>query len=210
MSAGKKITQEEAEKRFLSLGFELRSFYVNNRTKVTLFCKEHRELHEAAPSNVFKGQGLKCCHRDKAAKNRRGARASDETRLKLSAYRGEAASGYGRTPSLETRERISASVKSLHRSSIEYEILRAKKGKTAEQKGFFYIAKLPGGILKFGSVVRLSIQERLRLLKKQYGAASIALVAQVSDAGGYEAAMMKKHGGHWIRGELFRDFLGAA
>lgn len=210
MSAGKKITQEEAEKRFFGLGFELRDQYINNRTNVMLFCKEHHELHKAMPSNIFKGQGLKCCHRDKAAKNRRGTQVSDETRAKLSAYKGKLASGYGRFPSVETRERISASVRALHRSSIEYEILRAKNGKTAEKKGLFYIARLPGGILKLGSIVKLSIKARLRLLKNQYVAASIALVVQVSDAGGYEAAMMEKHGEYWIRGELFRDFLGAA
>ena len=43
--------------------------YKNDRTNLNFFCLIHEETHPASPSNVKRGQGLKCCHRATVSKN---------------------------------------------------------------------------------------------------------------------------------------------
>lgn len=103
----------------------------------------------------------------------------------------------------EVRQAVSAS----YDTNSSRGILSADNGKTAGRPGFFYIARFPG-YLKFGSTS--DVRRRWYELKHQHGTApERVLIAQVPDAGAYEAMMMERYREHWIGGERFRDFLPA-
>lgn len=63
----KKLTQEEVESRIKFLSdnkYILEGKYINKRTKITVFCREHNTRQEIKADNLFQGQKLKCCSRE--------------------------------------------------------------------------------------------------------------------------------------------------
>lgn len=204
MAAGKKLTQSEVAERFIDRGFMLAGEYVSQYSKVAAYCSAHNETHDVAPANVFRGQGLKCCHREAIREIRTGSKASAETREKLSAaFSGSKNPGFGLPLSAETRSRVSAGLRAAARASVDYSINKAATGKTAGKPGCFYMARTGDGLIKFGSIVRLSPSQRMQFLKIKTGGAELLLLSKVSDAGAYEAAMMNAHREHWSHGEYF-------
>lgn len=204
MAAGIKLTSDEVARRFESRGFTLLGAYTNQYKKVDARCHAHGETHQVSPANIFRGQGLKCCHRESAKANRTGAIASEETKRKLSEiFSGQGHPRFGKPLSEDTRKRVSDGLKASARSSVEYAINKASTGKTAGKQGYFYMAEAGNGLIKFGSIVRLTPSQRMSFLKSETGGARLLLLAKVDDAGAYEASMMMSYKQHWSHGEYF-------
>jgi len=69
----KKLTQEEVENRIKILSgdrYVLESKYLNKRTKVTVFCKEHNKRYDILTDNLFGGHLLSCCGKEKYREKR--------------------------------------------------------------------------------------------------------------------------------------------
>ena len=209
MAAGIRLTHKEASDRFESSGFELRSVYFNQKTKVTAFCKKHKCEHTVFPMNVFKGQGLKCCMRESVRERRTNHEMSELTKEKLRQFKGEAHHGFGKELPQAVRIKVSNSLKRAASLSVDYAINKARSGKTAGKRGVFYIADVGNGIFKIGSIVKMTVQRRMNLLYEDYGTAKILLLVNVDDAGDYEASMMDALRKYWVKGERFRDFRAA-
>ena len=207
MSAGKKLSQEEAAARFSAAGLELRDIYVNQASKVFARCVTHGETHHVLPSNVFKGQRLKCCGNESRSIKHSGKEVAPQTRKKLSnRFSGALNPHYGKPRPDDVRLKVSQGLKRSASASVDYAINKARTGKTAGKAGIFYIADLGDGTLKFGSIVKMTVSRRIGCIREEYPSAQMALVVHVDDAGDYEASMMSAHRSQWIRGEYFRDF----
>jgi len=127
----------------------------------------------------------------------------ESTREKLRAYRGALHHGFGVKQSAEFCKKVSDSMKAASAASVDYHINKAATGKTAGKRGYFYIADIGDGLLKFGSIVLMSPADRMHLLRRAEGRSKLLMLAEVGDAGAYEAAMMNAHRKHWVRGERF-------
>ncbi|HKT52854.1 MAG TPA: hypothetical protein VJP88_00265 [Caulobacteraceae bacterium] len=209
MTAGIRLTQTEASERFAAAGLELLDGYTNQYAKVRARCTRHGETHLVQPGNVFKGQRLHCCGNAGRSLKHSGKIVRPETKAKLAAICGDRHPGTGKPRSQATRDLVSAGLRK-RASSVDYIIHKAATGKTAGEPGYFYVIRCGNGLLKFGSLVRMSLRERVSRLRHYVGEAEPVLVAKVADAGAYEAAMMERHREHWARGEFFHDFLRAA
>lgn len=207
-----RLTHETVAERIRPYGFELVEPYRSNSNPTLLRCSTHGETHRARLSDIMDGRrGLRCC---KAAKLRaanlgkpQGAHAKAVAVANFQAYaQRHGPPRLGRKASAETIEK-------LRRSHLGYEPLLeavmkiAAKGKTGGKPGVFYVTRNQvDGTLKFGST--LNLRSRLYSLRwKEGDGHELVLVAQVADAGGYEAAMMERHRRYWIAGERFQDFL---
>lgn len=204
MTAGIRLTHDEVLQRFLAAGLVLLSAYKNQAAKVDARCLHHGAVHSVLPSNIFKGQRLKCCGNAGRSIKHTGKLVSDETRKKLSDLNtGSLHPRFGVHLSDDARKKIGDGLRSAARASVDYAIKKAATGKTAGKAGFFYMARAGNGLIKFGSVVRLSPARRMQCLREKTGDAELLLLAQVDDAGAYEAAMLSAHRAHWAHGEHF-------
>lgn len=208
MAAGIRLTHEEATLRFEAAGLQLLSQYERQSRKVVARCALHDFACEVYPSNIFKGQGLQCCKRETLSKLHTGKKLSASTKQKLSELNsGERHRDYGRPMSADRRRRVSEGMRRAAGHSVDYAILKASTGKTAGHPGFFYIARLGDGLLKLGSLVRYSPSARMQNLRHATGSAELLFLAQVPDAGAYEAMMLDRCREHWSHGEYFHDWL---
>lgn len=203
---GQKLSHEEARQRFAAGGYELLSEYERSTQKVLARCTVHDYQAMVFPGNIFKGQQMKCCGCRAISNARTGMKFSEETKQKLSLYRGERHHGFGKALSEITKEKVSGSVKRKHETDHEYAVTRAAQGKTSGKPGWFYIVKVGGNLLKFGSVSKTSVKQRIKQIGRKYGDAVLLLKVQVADAGSYEAAMIDRYKQYWAHSEFFHDF----
>lgn len=209
MTAGIKLTQPQVEARFNASGYTLIGQYKNQATKVAAKCSIHDEVHHVFPSNIFRGQGLRCCGNKAISLARTGMKFTDSHKENLSKYRGSLHHGFGKKLSDEVKIKVSQGLKAAAKS-IDYIINKAATGKTSGMPGYFYIAEAGNGFVKLGSIAKLTPKRRMSLLRDSTGASKLLLLAQVSDAGGYEAAMLNRFREYWDHGEWFKPSCIAA
>lgn len=230
------LDRESAAQKIASHhGYILRSDWFGYEGIADCYCQKHDFEQSIRGKHAISGQRLACCHKEHmkavlsvsmsgAGNNFYGKRHSDETKKLLSEQRlGPKHPMFGKPRPRDAVEKTRAALLGRPRSdetkkklrdfnlsisdNFEHCILKAASGKTAGKRGWFYVARLMDGRLKFGSTA-VSIQYRAKRLEQVFGSASIIVAAEVDDAGVYESEMMIRHKSHWIRGEYFRDFLG--
>ncbi|MFD3263195.1 hypothetical protein [Phenylobacterium ferrooxidans] len=108
----------------------------------------------------------------------------------------------------ETRSLVAAGMRG-RAESLDYILMKATTGQTSGRPGYFYIIRCGSGLLKFGSLVKMSLRDRLNRMRHYTGFAEVVVLAKVPDAGAYEAEMMGRFRKHWARGEFFHDFLNS-
>lgn len=234
MNRNKLLSQEEAEARSaMPHGYRLIDRFGGTTKDHRFHCLKHDYTQSATPKNIFKGMRLRCCHKEHMAavlsKSMKGSgnpffgrSHSAETRRKLSEDRmGEKHPMYGkkkpaaaiekhrlailgRPRDAETKRKLSEHNLTL-KNDIDHCIKKAATSKTRGKRGYFYVADVGDGLLKFGSTTS-SISYRAQKLRAYFPDAKIIFHAHVDDAAGYEAAMMERHKKHWAQGELFHDF----
>lgn len=225
-----KYTQEQAAQLIAKHhGYELIGTYLRRDRNVLVRCGTHGFEKEVRPGHLFAGSLMECCCRANSAERSRsrvgdknpfyGKRHTPETIEALRNARTgvpghpmtasqkkallDANTGKPRPDDVRAKVRIGVMKKYL---DFEYCTAKARNGKTAGKKGWFYIARTSSG-LKFGSTT-VGLAYRERRLKQQFGPETSMLVTcQVADCGGYKTAMMEAHRAHWQRSEHFRDFL---
>ena len=229
------LDRESAAQKIASHhGYILRSDWLGYEGMAVCYCQKHDAEQPIRGKHAINGQRLTCCHKEHmsavlsvsmsgAGNNFYGKRHTDETKKKLSEQRlGPRNPMFGKPRPRDAVEKTRAALFGRPRSDETKRKLRdiglsapddfglclrkAACGKTAGKRGWFYVARLPDGRLKFGSTA-VSIQYRAKRLEQVFGSASIVVAAEVDNAGEYESEMMLKHKRHWIRGEYFRDFL---
>jgi hypothetical protein len=222
-----KLTQTEAEERFLSSGYKLLSEYISYTSKVTLFCEKHSKQFDVVAQSIFRGSHLPCCTSEMRSNNGKrmvgeknpfyGHHHTQETiernRLLISAsspFKGkkrgpefaekirQARTGTHRTE--ETKSKLRAHGIAAN-NDFDACVKKARTSKTHGKRGHFYIADIGNGKLKFGSTTMVAY--RIKKLKVQHGFANLLLAVLVDDAADYEASMMEAHRDKWLHGEVF-------
>lgn len=233
VARGCKLTQEEAEKRFVDSGYVLVGRYVRKDIKVIARCNVHSAEFSVLPGHVFKGCKLSCCANESRKKKAReqgiernpfkGRKHSLESREAISrtkrnsphSLRGKARPKYltdallasitGAKRSKEVCQKMSAHM--LHRHlDFDYCVSKASKGKTAGKQGFFYVVRV-GKFIKFGSATTTMNYRLTRIRQKHGDDIELLLACIVPDCGEYEVSMMNANRRHWSHGEFFNDFL---
>lgn len=237
MGKSVRLSQDEAARRVAAAGYVLVGTYLHRHKPVAVRCARHGDEYGVRLANLSAGGRLRCCAQESRRKalsvamsgsgnHFYGRHHSDETRAVLRAKNsginnprtGKPRPSHeieatrrallGRSRSEETRKKLSDHITELTRS-VDYFISRAATGKTSGRAGMFYIIRDGLGLLKFGSLVRMTIKQRMRYIRTYTGSAELVICARVPDAGAYEAEMMDRYRAHWARGECFHDFLGA-
>jgi len=206
------LTVEEVRKRIAALGYELVGEYRGTDNKITVKCPAHGKTFEVMARGIISdGKGLMCCAIEKTRIRMTGREVSEETRGRISAWQQNGNAPWSkRKMTQEHCKKMSDGLTRKYRASPATNIKLAKSGKTSGKPGWFYIAKMSNGLLKFGSTTSEDHNDRFRHFTNQFGqSGQLLLKCQVNDAGRYEADIMEKHRAHWVRGEFFRDFVGA-
>lgn len=94
MARGVKLSQEEAAARIAERGYVLLGQYRRKDEKVLVRCEKHSFEKEVEPGHLFRGAIMACCCREAS---------SERGKLKI----GEKNNFFGRSHSIETREKIS-------------------------------------------------------------------------------------------------------
>lgn len=225
-----KYTQEQAAHLIAKHhNYVLVGTYKRRDNNVLVRCELHNFEKEVRPGHLFAGALMACCCRDNIAARGRncigeanpfyGKRHTPETieamrnakigvpgpPLSASHKKALLDAITGKPRSDEVRGKVRAGMIKRH-LDFEYCIAKARNGKTAGKKGWFYIARTASG-LKFGSTT-VGVAYREQRLKQQFGPeTSVLITCQVADCGAYESAMMETYRAHWQRSEQFRDFL---
>lgn len=237
--SSKQQSESRIRATILGRGFEMIGPYLGHKTKTAFRCLEHNEIHDAFPTSLlYKVGGMRCCGAAKVAAyglTRRLPQERVAERLRVAGF--ELLGGFvnvatavsirclehGLVADVAPRQLLGGkkmrccggartSARFAGQSRRHESIVRkAANGTTAGRAGYFYVARLTDGTLKFGSAVNLSLNDRMRLLGHEFGmSAEVLLAARVPDAGAYEAHMIDIHREHWLHGEVFRDFIGPA
>lgn len=211
MARGKKLTAEEVKTRLERHGYILLEEYkgVGPGKRISVFCTTHNQKYEVPSVGVISGgKHLPCCGRESISKKMTGRPVSDAFKLACSTrQKGGKAYWSGKSFTKEHRAKISSSGAKVFSTSIDRHIGHANRGVTAGKPGWFYIFRV-GDLLKFGSVSRMTPEQRMAKVRRDTGLpCSIEMAVKVDDAGGYEAAMMNRCREHWVRHEYFSPSL---
>jgi hypothetical protein len=230
MPKSTKYSHEQAAKLIAKHhGYILLGQYQRSDKNVLVRCETHGFEKEVRPKHLFAGALMACCCQANSAARGRlltgkenpfyGKRHTPETIEALRLAK-TGAPGHPMSESHKEALRVALTGKPrpesvrikvrdgviLRHNDFDYCLAKARNGKTAGKPGWFYVARIEGG-LKFGSTAA-GVGYRERCLKQQFGPeATVVLACRVSDCGAYEAAMMEAHRQHWIRSEEFHDFL---
>lgn len=206
------LTVEEVRKRIAARGYELVGEYRGTDERIAVKCPVHEQTFEVMARGIISdGKGLMCCAIEKTRDRMTGRDVSEKTRGRISAWQQNGNAPWAnRKMTQEHCKKMSDGLIRKYRASPETNIKLAKSGKTSGKAGWFYIAKMSNGLLKFGSTTSKDHNDRFRHFATQFGqSGQLLLKCMVEDAGRYEADMMEKHRAHWVKGEFFRDFVGA-
>jgi len=204
-----KLDAETVWARAAAKGYRILDEYINVGQRLHMECSKHEEVHQVLARSVLcDGKSLPCCGLESMRKKMTGRPVSDEFRARMSSRQiGVNAYWYGKTLSKEHRENIAAAGARAFKDSVERHIAHARSGVTSGKPGFFYIFRV-GKVLKFGSVCRMKPEARIAKIRRDTGKkCQIMLLAQVPDAGEYEAMMMERFREFWVSKEFFKPAL---
>lgn len=201
------LTLEQVNKRLDAKGYQLVGEYLGTDKRILVRCNRHGDAHEVMARGLLsKNKNLPCCGNESIRERMTGRVVTDEFKEKCRVLQqGDKSYWHGKTLTKDHRQKISASGAKAFSESIDRHIEHAKRGVTAGKPGHFYIFKV-GELLKFGSVSRMTPEQRMAKIRRDTGLeCEIVMTAKVDDAGAYEAAMMDRYRGHWARHEYFHQ-----
>ena len=151
-ASGTKLTHEDAVSRLRAKSITLLSEFKGSQKPILVRCDKHGdEYWIRAHGLVCDVKRMRCCQREDARERMTGRFVSEETRAKISAWQQDGKAPWsGKTLSEDHKAKIRHGVHVSY-DAIDPFIALAKAGKTAGVKGWFYIAKMDNGLLKFGS-----------------------------------------------------------